>query len=224
MHISIPARLGAACWAAAAPLFLAANVIVGLAWPRPYSWATNNISDLGNVHCGQWDSTRPRYVCSPWHGTMNVAILVTAILLGLGLVLAWRAAGRGVAVRAAQVLLLAPVVGYLLVGTNPADVDENTHLFGALLIMGLGNLGLLVAAFARRDTVLGRMRPVTVAAAVVSLAGALLFFGQQGMGIGLGTMERFAVFPFPIWATVVGIVLLTRRARRPAATPAPAHG
>ncbi|PSK67176.1 hypothetical protein B0E53_00810 [Micromonospora sp. MH33] len=52
-------RLGAACWLLATPLFLAANVVVGLAWRQPpFSWATNNISDLGNVTCGRWDSTR----------------------------------------------------------------------------------------------------------------------------------------------------------------------
>lgn len=52
-------RLGSYSWLLAAPLFLAANVISGLAWRHPpFSWAIHNISDLGNVTCGRWDTTR----------------------------------------------------------------------------------------------------------------------------------------------------------------------
>jgi hypothetical protein len=54
-------RLGAYSWLLATPLFLAANVTTELAWRHPsFSWAANNISDLGNVTCGLWDTTRPR--------------------------------------------------------------------------------------------------------------------------------------------------------------------
>ena len=58
-------RLGVHVWLLAPPLFLSANVITALAWRHPpFSWATNNISDLGNLTCGVWDTTRPREVCS----------------------------------------------------------------------------------------------------------------------------------------------------------------
>jgi hypothetical protein len=73
-----------------------ANVVAGLGWTSPgYSWATHDISDLGNVHCGTWDSTRPRYVCSPRHGTFDASMLVMTALLLVGLVLTWRALGHG---------------------------------------------------------------------------------------------------------------------------------
>src|ERR1700712_1069436 len=101
MEILHRVRLGAWCWVAAFPLFIAGNVVVGFGGRQPpYSWSADNISDLGNVHCGQWDTSRPRYVCSPWHDLMNAVFLATAVLLAAGIVLAWR-------VLAARVLLFA---------------------------------------------------------------------------------------------------------------------
>jgi hypothetical membrane protein len=149
MKLSRTTRIGALCWIVAAPLFLTANVVTGLGWHHPpYSWATNNISDLGNVRCGIWDSTRPRYVCSPWHPLMNTSILVTAALLAAGLVLTWRALGQGFIVRLAQSMLLLSIAGYALAGRFPADINENLHFLGALLVMGMGNIGLPLAGLA----------------------------------------------------------------------------
>ncbi|MFI7523737.1 DUF998 domain-containing protein [Micromonospora globbae] len=214
MDLSRPARVGALCWLAAAPLFLVANVVTGLGWRQPsYSWVAHNISDLGNVECGIWDSTRPRYVCSPWHPLMNATFLVTALLLVAGLVLAWRALGRGVVVRVAQSMLLLAGVGYALAGAYPADVDENRHFLAALLIMGVGNIGLPLAGLAPRTTVLGRLRILTLAAGLTALVGSVLFFAQQEVGIGLGGMERVAVFPFPVWACCLGAILLATGTR-----------
>jgi hypothetical membrane protein len=194
--------LGALYWTIAGPLFLTANVIVGLAWNRPpYSWATANISDLGNVTCGIWDTSRPRLVCSPWHTSMNVVILLTAALLAAGAVLAWRG-------WLARSLLLLTSLGYALAGFFPADVNENAHVLGALLIMGFGNAGLIAAA----GRFSGWLRGFTVAMGLIAIAGTVLFFSQQGLGIGVGGMERVAVFPLLIWTTVVGIHWLRGRA------------
>jgi hypothetical membrane protein len=209
VNLTRPARIGALCWIVAAPLFLIANVVTGLRWRHPaYSWAIHNISDLGNIHCGVWDTSRPRYVCSPWHPVMNAALLITAGLLAAGLVLTGRALGRGVVVRLAQSLLALATLGYALAGRYPADVNENAHVLGALLILVFGNLGLLLAGFAPGGTLPGRLRPVTLVAGGTALAGTVLFAAQQGPGIGVGGMERVAVFPFLLWACCLGGVLL----------------
>ncbi|MBM0233390.1 DUF998 domain-containing protein [Micromonospora sp. STR1_7] len=208
MNLNRIGRIGALCWVAAAPVFLVASLVTGLRWRQPtYSWATNNISDLGNVHCGVWDTTRPRYVCSPWHPVMNAATLATAVLLAAGLLLTWRLLGRGVVVRSAQTLLLLATGGYALAALYPADVDENLHVLGAFLIMGLGNVGLLLAGFAPGTTLLARWRRLTLAAGLTALAGTVLFFAQQGVGIGVGGMERVAVLPFPLWACCLAVLL-----------------
>lgn len=207
------------CWIAAAPFFLAANAIAGLPWSPRYSWATGNISDLGNATCGLWDTTRPRYVCSPWHGFMNTAILLTAVLLAVGAVSLLRG-------RLARVLLLLTALGYALVGLYPADVNENAHFFGALLILGVGNIALIVAAFAVPPRLSGRtwLRDWTLVMAGIAVVGTVLFFGRQGLGIGVGGMERVAVFPLLMWASVVGLQTLVSSAalsgdRRPGRMP-----
>ncbi|MFU8874400.1 DUF998 domain-containing protein [Micromonospora sp. SL4-19] len=203
-------RLGSYSWLLATPLFLAANVITGLRWRHPsFSWATNNISDLGNVTCGRWDTTRPREVCSPWHVGMNSAMIVTGVLLALGVALTWSALGRGAATRAAQLLTLAGAGGYILAGAYPADVNENNHFLAALLIFALGNVGMVLASLARRSPVLGSMREDSLALGLTGLAGTALFLAQVDLGIGVGGMERIAVFPLLMW-TVVAAVRLTR--------------
>lgn len=99
-----------------------------------HSWSTNNISDLGNVTCGRWDTTRPRAVCSPWHVAMNSAMVSTGVLLALGVFLTWSALGPGIAARTVQLLTFAGASGYVLAGAYPADVNENKHFLGAILI------------------------------------------------------------------------------------------
>jgi len=221
MNLNRTGRVGALCWLAAAPIFLVASLISGLRWREPtYSWATHNISDLGNAHCGVWDTTRPRYVCSPWHPLMNTAMLATAVLLAVGLLLTWRILGRGPAVRSAQTLLLLATGGYALAAVYPADIDENLHVLGAVLIMGIGNIGLLLAGFAPRSTTLGRWRRLTLTAGLIALAGTTLFAAQQGLAIGVGGMERVAVLPFPLWACTLGVLLAEAPPLRDLALPA----
>jgi hypothetical membrane protein len=204
--------VGALCLVLAGPVFLLANVVVGLGWQDPtYSWAGNNISDLGNVTCGTWDTSRPRYVCSPWHVTMNASMVATAVLLTVGIVLTWWAVGRGGAVRTAQVLALLGSAGFGLVGLYPADVDENMHVLGALLIFVVANAAAVVAGFARRDTLLGTMRRVSLGLGVSAFVGTVLFLAQVDIGIGVGGMERVPVFLPLLWMGLVGVTILRRR-------------
>lgn len=190
-------HIGAWCWILAAPLFLAANLVAALPWQPSYSWAAHNISDLGNVTCGLWDTTRPRYVCSPWHGVMNAGLVLTGVLLAAGAILAWPG-------RWSRVLLLLAFSGYALAGLFPADRNENGHFLGAVLILVIGNLGLLAAARA----VEGWAREWTLVMAGLAILGTGLFFTQRGLGIGVGGMERIAVFPLLIWAAATGIQTL----------------
>lgn len=135
---------------------------------------------------------------------MNLSVLVVTALLVVGAGLTWRALGRGGAVRTAQVFLLSGAAGFGLVGLYPADVDENWHVLGALLIFIGFNLGPVAAGFARRGTLLGDLRRVSLALGVLALAGTVLFLAQVDVGIGIGGMERIPVFVPLLWVGIVG--------------------
>ncbi|MBL1101098.1 DUF998 domain-containing protein [Streptomyces coffeae] len=203
----LAARIGAAAWILNAAQFLVVQLIVRSRWRTPYSWKRNNISDLGNVHCRIWDESRPRYVCSPLHGLMNTSFAVQGVLLLIGVLLTGFAWGRGAMAWTARILFVISAGGWVLVGMVPADVNEDLHVLGALLIMGLGNIGLLCAGCVRKDSPLGRMRAVTLGIAATAILGAWMFFGQHGPGIGLGGMERVAAFAPQIWTVVAALAV-----------------
>ncbi len=197
MLSSVRIRAGALCWVTALPLFLTANIVVGLRWENPhFSWSHHNISDLGNVTCGTWDTSRPRLVCSPWHDAMNIAFLATALLLVAGFVLAWRPW------RAGQWLMVLGAAGLGLAGAFPADRNENLHVLGALLLFAAGNLGLLVTGLHRGAP----LRLLTLGLGLLGVTASVLFITGRGLGLGIGGMERVAVFPLMVWAFGAGVV------------------
>lgn len=210
---SVTTRAGAAAWIVAVVQFVVVQLVVESGWRTPYSWAENNISDLGNVSCRMWDDSRPRYVCSPLHDAMNAGFAVHGLLLLAGLLLTGVCWGRGGISASSRILLAIGAVGWIVVGLVPADVDENLHVWGELLIMGLGNLGLLLAGFASRDFLFGRRRSVTLSLAVAAVLAAWMFFGQHDPGIGLGSLERIAACALDAWSVVMALAIL--RGRRP---------
>ena len=222
--------MGAALWVTAVAQFFAVQLAVQSGWRTSYSWAAFNISDLGNVHCGKWDISRPRYVCSPLHDAMNVSFAAHGLLLLAGALLLGRCWGRGGTSVTTRVLFSLPCGGWVLVGFVPADVDENLHVLGALFIMGLGNIGLVCAGFLRGDCLFGGVRPrvVTFAIAAVAQSATWLFFAQADPGIGLGAMERLAVYALDAWVLVMAVAVF--RSGKPAdraprgARPDPATG
>ncbi|GAU65705.1 hypothetical protein SSP35_02_00720 [Streptomyces sp. NBRC 110611] len=201
------ARIGAAGWLVAAVQILVVQLVVAAGWDTVYSWAEYNISDLGNVHCQDWDDTRLRYVCSPLHGAMNASFVVHGVLLLAGTLLTGACWGRGRIAVGARVLLTISAGGWVLVGLVPADVDENLHVLGAMLIMGLGNLGLLCAGFAPVDSLFGKLRLITLAMAATAVLAAWMFFGQHDPGIGMGGLERVAAFTLDAWVLVMALAI-----------------
>lgn len=159
----------AACWGSAGAALVIPGFIAQTRWVAPFSWWDNNISDLGETS-------------APWYMYANASFALTGALLAVGIV----AHTRGVA----RVLLLAGSAGYPLAGLFPADTHENPHVLGAFLIMGAGNLGLLLAA---------RMP------GIVAFAGTAGFFALDAP-----ILERVAVFPLLAWAGVTGVELLRR--------------
>ncbi|MFE5158793.1 DUF998 domain-containing protein [Streptomyces sp. NPDC056697] len=200
--------------------FFAVHLFVESAWARPYSWAWNNISDLGNAHCALQPDPEPRYVCSPEHAAMNASFIALGTLLVIGTVLTgvlWR---RGSASAVARFLLAGAGVGFVLAGLAPADVRENQHVLGALLIMGTGNIGLLLAGARLADDVPAPLRRMTSLLGIIALTAFGLFLSRHYLGLGMGGMERVAAFPLLAWALVVGVRgLLRQKSRTPDTAP-----
>ncbi|WUX57826.1 DUF998 domain-containing protein [Streptomyces sp. NBC_01431] len=195
--------------------FFVIHWIAESAWARPYSWAGNNISDLGNAHCALQPDPEPRYICSPEHGLMNASFVVLGVLLVVGVALTggvlWR---RGRAVAMARLLLACAGVGFVLAGLAPADVNENQHVLGALLIMAAGNIGLAMAGFALAEPVPTPLRWGTSLLGVTAITAFGLFLSHNYLGLGMGGMERVAAFPLLFWALAVGVRGVIRRAGR----------
>lgn len=152
------ARIGYSAWVAGVVQFFAVHWFVESAWARPYSWARNNISDLGNAHCALQSDPEPRYVCSPEHAAMNASFIALGTLLVVGIALTGALWRRGSASTVTRFLLAGAGVGFVLAGLAPADVHENQHVLGALLIMGTGNIGLLLAGARLAENVSGPLR------------------------------------------------------------------
>ncbi|MER5258065.1 DUF998 domain-containing protein [Streptomyces sp. NPDC002855] len=216
----LTARIGCVAWIVGVVQFFVIHGIAQSAWAKPYSWARFNISDLGNAHCALQAEPEPRYVCSPEHDLMNAAFIVLGALLVVGVILTgaslWR---RGFVAITARVLLAGAGVGFVMAGLAPADVNENQHVLGALLIMALGNIGLFLAGLGSSAAVPRVLRRATSVLGLVALVALGLFLSHQYLGLGMGGMERVAAFPILAWALAVGTLGLIRPTSSTPSTP-----
>ncbi|MCG0289900.1 DUF998 domain-containing protein [Streptomyces sp. PSAA01] len=208
------ARIGYSAWVAGVVQFFAVHWFVESAWARPYSWARNNISDLGNAHCALQSDPEPRYVCSPEHAAMNASFIALGTLLVVGTVLTGALWRRGSTSAVTRCLLAGAGVGFVLAGLAPADVHENQHVLGALLIMGTANIGLFLAGTRLAEDVPVPLRRLTTLLGITALTAFGLFLSGHYLGLGMGGMERVAAFPLLAWALVVGGRGLFRRKTR----------
>ncbi|WP_406503393.1 DUF998 domain-containing protein [Streptomyces sp. NBC_00212] len=206
------ARIGYSAWIAGVVQFFVIHGITESAWMRPYSWARNNISDLGNVHCAVQREPEPRYICSPEHDLMNVSFIALGTLLVVGVALTgpmWR---RGASATVARLLLAGAGLGFVLAGLAPADVHENQHVLGALLIMGTGNIGLVLAGAGLSNAVPALLRWAAGLLGITAITAFGLFSSHHYLGLGMGGMERVAVFPLLMWTLAAGALGLFRQA------------
>lgn len=184
-----PAWVGTVALVVGLTQFLLLHLVVQSQWDPAYSWAHNNISDLGNAHCGPW-GTDLRHVCSPWHGAFNVAFVVQGVAAFVGGIASRGGIGAS---RTATGLLAASGAGFVLVGVSPADVNGTVHLLGAMLIFFCGSAGLVALAVGRSSRVRGLARTLLAVAGLIGIAAAVLFLNDTYLGLGMGGMERIPV-------------------------------
>ena len=214
-------RAGAIMWIAGPVLFLTAQLAAQSAWRTPYSWMANPLSDLGAVHCQRTGSgyPLPRYVCSPLHAVMNGSLVALGVLLAGGVLLTAPCWGSGIASRGARGLLIAAALGSVLVGLVPEDVHLSVHLLGAVLGIGAGKCGFILAGLIGRTSPFGRLRPLTLPLSILAMAATVLLFTGHIPASGFGAVQRLADYPLRCWMVIAGIYLLREATQVPHLQP-----
>lgn len=194
-------------WLAGLIVFFGGQIVAGQAWQPGYSWTRFDISDLGAVACGP-PSDGAGFACSPLHDLMNACFAITGVLIVAGVLLSQRAWGRSLWAVAARVLLLLTGAAYVLVAREPEDVNLNLHVLGAAVILFLGNGGILLAGLVGASAPLAQIRGWSIALGILGLIGTLLFLGHHYLFVGMGGMERVAVYPPAAWMLIAALGVL----------------
>jgi hypothetical membrane protein len=139
---------------------------------------------------------------------MNVSFVAEGVLLAAGVLLTGELWRRGFDSWLARISVGLAACGYVLVGLAPADVNENLHVLGALLILGVGNAGLVFAAATPRSSPLAGVRILTMALAFPAIGATWLHLSRHYLWLGMGGTERVAVFALTVWTLALGLYVL----------------
>ncbi|MDX7951155.1 DUF998 domain-containing protein [Lichenihabitans sp. Uapishka_5] len=192
--------------------YLAAEAITAAAWPRPYSYSRNYISDLGVSPCSATG------ICSPLAAVMNGGF-VLAGLLALVSAFLLRSTLRPRLRWAVLALTTVHAVGSITVGlvhSAPGTLAGTPHLhvMGAYAAILGGNLALMGAGLSVRSDLAGpAFRGLSVACGAFGLGCGLALVLSRGWPPGL--LERGAVDTITLWEMAAGLALLGRIKRLP---------
>ncbi|GAA4589042.1 DUF998 domain-containing protein [Planotetraspora phitsanulokensis] len=203
--------------------FFVVQVVAQWASTAPYHVTRQFISDLGNTACAPY-----RYyttdelveVCSAQHALVNTSFIVSGLLLITGLLLAWSHWPRHPAITTGKTMIVFAGLGWAIAGLSPENENIFVHSMGAMLLVVGGNAGVLILGLVSRSRAGWRVHGTwTLVTGAIGTAATILYFTNQYLGLGLGTMERLAAYPLVAWAIATGLGWLTSR-RRSLASPA----
>ncbi len=158
-----------------------------------YSFVQNTISDLGNTACGQYGGAQ---VCSPRYILMDLSFAILGVAMAVGSLLIYREftdsglRREKVAALLGFILLAIAGVGTILVGSFPENTNGTLHVTGAVMAIGVGNVGILLLGFALVSIAEG-LRHFMLASASVSLVAAISFGMKHHFGLGAGGMKKY---------------------------------
>jgi hypothetical membrane protein len=199
-------------WATSAQLFLA-QALAQRAWKgsAPYSLRTSWISDLGATTCGSYSGGGGVLVCSPRHALLNGGLTLLGAQVVLGTLLLQPLLGDDRNGRGAGSLLVLAGAALPFVGAFPEDTGKPWHAVAATVHFAAAGLGMVASGLAVRARY-----PRAGASAFVlggaSLAGTVLTLAGSGAGVGRAAVERLAAWPFTLWTTAAGVLVLTAAA------------
>jgi len=193
--------IGPAFWELSLQYYLT-QLLVAAAWPRPYSWLHNTISDLGNTACGQYGM---RYVCSPYFTWMNASLIVLGAAMVAGSSLIYHEFPKTKLSAAGFFGMALAGLGTIMVGLFPENSPGPWHEIGAGLPFVFGNLALISLGL---GLPLGRqLKYFTIAAGSLAVLALIGFVSHSYLGLGIGGMERLTAYPQSIWLIVFGIYM-----------------
>ncbi len=203
-------------WAAAAWLgtgiYFPLQLVVARAWPRPYSFIANTISDLGVTACDVPSTARgvEALVCSPLHDVMNGGFIAFGMMTIAGAALLARGL-RGSRLNAVAIGCIVIVgTGGVLVGLAPSNVSPELHKAAALMrVPGVLAMGLMGLSLRQQRP---RLATFSFGAAAASIVGMAWFASPASAGWA-GAAERLALDPFTIWAMAMGVGLASQPTR-----------
>ena len=123
--------------------------VVAQRWPRPYSITRNTISDLGSTVCGTFNT---RYVCSPWHSSMDASFVLLGLTMMMGCGLMWYSNRSSRVTSTGFAGLCVGGLGVVVVGVVPENSVPLVHGAGAALPFLVGNIGILLIGFGRQGS------------------------------------------------------------------------
>ena len=195
--------LGPLVWVLSVQYFVA-QVVVAAAWPNGYSWQHNYISDLGSTICGQYSG---RAVCSPDHALMNSSFILLGVTMALGSLLIYQEFREHRASRLGFGLMALGGLGSAMVGLFPENVVPALHATGAVLALLIGNISLVVLAYALQRVPLV-FSCYTAVSGVCSIVMFALFILNIHLGLGQGTLERLVSYPQTLWLVGFGLYMM----------------
>jgi hypothetical membrane protein len=204
---------GSVLWICCAQFFVV-EAISARAWAPAYSYARNYISDLGAVHCAVFPPGTAMLVCSPLHALMNASFALQGALIAGGALLLLPILARDRLAAAGLALIALAGAGVFAVGLAPEDAHIVVHLLGAAANIVGGNVGMIAVGIGLRGA--PHLRTIAVAAIAAGLIGLIagqLLVGRTDLGLGIGGIERVAIYPLPLWLAFAGASLVRVRPR-----------
>lgn len=199
--------------------FFAAQALAQASWKgsAPYSLRTSWISDLGATTCGSYSGGGGVLVCSPRHALLNGGLALLGVQVVLGTLLLQPILLAEPYGRAAAALLVLAGAALPLVGAFPEDTGKPWHAVAATVHFAAAGLAMVASGLAVRHRYPGA-GALSFVLGGVSLAGTVLTLAGSGAGLGRAAIERLAAWPFTLWTTVAGVLVVVAisRSRQPA--------
>lgn len=184
--------------------FTVVNIAAATRWHNPgYSIRRNFISSLSTTECL---NQAGKFVCSPWHLTVDITWVVVGVLIALGAYLLRSVFPQSRQAHAGLWLLGANGIGLAVVGANPDNLRPVLHSTGGA-VGGIGGvLGLLFLGLAlRRDSFWRCFGYTAIPLAILSGVSAPLMSVSTNW---VGLFESLLVYPVTWWMTAAGIHFL----------------